>query len=311
MATDLERSSGNTGGGQAQGTVAMGTVEPVNSRSRRWAWTINNPTQEDIDRLNSSAFMPPVSYLLWGRERGQQGTEHFQGYLECSSRVRFATVKSILGPRAHVEVAIADADANVAYCKKDGTDIHEYGSVYRPPKNQWEAIRAFELQGDIESIKDHFIGTFHRCRSSILEECLLHKVPVTWDGNLQTKNFIFCGPTGVGKSKKVREMAQELGVDVYDHLTKRWWDGYNGQGIVVVEDLDPDQCKGLAHHLKKWMDRYSFTAEVKGGSVMVNPAEYKFIITTQYTIDELFPRQQDRDAIRRRCQVVMMTDLRQ
>lgn len=65
------------------------------------------------------------------------------------------------------------------------------------------------------------------------------------------------GPSRTGKSTWAREQYP----DSFDKLQNRWFDGYTGQKNIILDDLDIDV---LGHHLKRWMDVHSCTAEVKG-----------------------------------------------
>jgi len=63
-----------------------------------WIFTINNPTSE-------LTFDDRVAYAVWQKEKGENGTEHFQGYLELQKKGRMSAVKALGGEfvRAHLE----------------------------------------------------------------------------------------------------------------------------------------------------------------------------------------------------------------
>lgn len=104
------------------------------------------------------------------------------------------------------------------------------------------------------------------------------------------------GQSGVGKSRKVREEHS----DFYYKLCNKWWDGYQDQDVVLIEDIGLEH-KCLGHHLKLWSDRYAFLAEIKGGAMYIRPK--KIIVTSQYLIEEIFVGdKQTIDALNRRFQ---------
>lgn len=63
-------------------------------------------------------------------------------------------------------------------------------------------------------------------------------------------------------------------------------DGYKGQKVIVIEDLDKYTAHALAHSIKLWADKYSTTAEVKCGTVPL--MHHALVVTSNYTIQEVF-----------------------
>jgi hypothetical protein len=110
------------------------------------------------------------------------------------------------------------------------------------------------------------------------------------------------GAPGIGKSRWVRSTFGSL---VFNKPQSKWWDGYKGEKVVVLDDLDlVGSC--LGHHLKIWGDNYGFNAEIKGDTIQ--PQHSLFIITSNYTPGEVFTlREKEKepdcnlvDAIKRR-----------
>lgn len=86
-------------------------------RATAWSITINNPTGED---LNPTL---PAGWKMTGQmERGEEGTEHYQGLL-TTPQTRFSAVKKVF-PRAHIEVA-RNKVALAKYVHKDDTRLAE------------------------------------------------------------------------------------------------------------------------------------------------------------------------------------------
>jgi len=100
------------------------------------------------------------------------------------------------------------------------------------------------------------------------------------------------GPTGTGKSRSVRNRYPRA----YIKGNNKWWDGYNNQDVVIIEEMGPNQIG--PHHMKLWCDHYPFSAETKGGSVFIRPK--KLIVTSNYHPKEIWEGSKDLDPILRR-----------
>lgn len=94
----------------------------------------------------------------------------------------------------------------------------------------------------------------------------------------------YWGPPGSGKSHKAREICEQVyQCKPYDKHQNKWWDSYDNQHAVLIEDLDTNT---LGHHLKIWADKYPCTGETKGGHVNLN--HRVLIVTSNYSIETLF-----------------------
>lgn len=90
---------------------------------RHWCFTLNNYVEDDITELPNLS--PKYKYLVVGKEVGDSGTPHLQGFVSFPNRVRVSSLHLWFSGRAHWEVAKSPANA-ATYCKKDG-DFLEYG----------------------------------------------------------------------------------------------------------------------------------------------------------------------------------------
>lgn len=273
----------------------------MHGRAKNWCWTLNNYSEQEVTRLQALAYDEhSTSYMVFGFETGEQGTEHLQGFTMFTRRLRLTQVKDLLGDRIHAEPAHGTPKQAADYCKKDGNYWEEgQEPTDNTGKNQWDAIRQLELAGNLEAIKEQFVGTYHKYRKVIEYECALHTVCHTVDGDLQNKNKWIWGAPGLGKSRFVREQEPAI----YTKMSNKWWDGYEGEPAVIVEDLDPTRAEMLTQQLKIWADRYPFTAEIKGGARKMEPS-YRLYITSNYPPEACFKNDVDLQAIRRRFQVI-------
>lgn len=85
---------------------------------KNWCFTINNPTEEDKTRLHGLRDNNDIKFVVFQLESGDNGTPHYQGYLQLDKKKRLAQVKLYIGDRAHLEVARGSPDDNITYCTK-------------------------------------------------------------------------------------------------------------------------------------------------------------------------------------------------
>jgi len=95
------------------------------SNAACWCFTLNNYTDADIDRIKDIG--DTVQYCIIGKETGESGTPHLQGFVKFKTRVRLARCKLYVGERAHVEPT-RQVPAAIQYCQKDG-DFIEFGDL--------------------------------------------------------------------------------------------------------------------------------------------------------------------------------------
>ncbi|AXH74167.1 MAG: putative viral replication protein [Cressdnaviricota sp.] len=260
-------------------------------RYRGYCFTINNPTQEDIEKLKKAHF----KYIIYGREIGESGTLHLQGYIHYINLVDLRRVKLDM-PRAHIEVRKGTLEEAITYCKKDGL-FEEHGTKPLTPsekgqmgKEAWRNIIEKAKAGDLEWIEENEPKTYFVFSDKI--QRLYEPKTSILPGVLQHEWWV--GPTGVGKSR----LLWQLYPNHYQKELNKWWCGYSHEDIVAIEEWSPtNECTGS--QLKIWADRYPFTGQVKGSSLKkIRPT--KLIVLSNYTIEECFQNHKDLKPILRR-----------
>lgn len=263
--------------------------------SRRWCFTLNNYSDVEYKALLAIV----CCYLCVGREVGtENGVPHLQGFVVFDKPTRLTSLKRI-SSRAHWEVARGSSKQASDYCKKDG-DFHESGSLPADAgtsggdaeRARWDDARKRAREGDIESVPSDIYIRYYRT----LKEISKDHMSKPFDADGVTGVWIH-GPPGVGKSRAAR--AEFPGA--YFKMQNKWWDGYQLEEFVILDDFD---SKELGHLLKIWADRYSFVAETKGGAIHIRPK--KFVITSNYSIDDMGWDKEMSDAIKRRFEVRYM-----
>jgi len=264
-------------------------------RSRSWAFTLNNYTDEELEACKAWE----CKHLVFGKEVSSTGTPHLQGNVVFSTLKSLAQLKKLNG-RAHWTQTIA-LEASIEYCEKDG-DVFEKG--LRPATNEEKGLRGKAAmkeiikrarKGDEEWLEEHYpaeyyhhLATFRSHKKPKVEVMNYEKTPHEW----------WVGETGTGKSKLLWELYP-------NHFRKdqnKWWCGYRGQEVVAIEEASPKTMEHLASRLKQWADRYPFDGEIKGGKIEgIRPA--KVIVLSNYTIEQCFPNPEDSEPMKRRFKV--------
>lgn len=265
--------------------------------SRSWCFTINNYTEDERDALRNGKY----AYMVFGYERGDEGTPHLQGYVHLQDTKTLSAMKKVM-PRAHLEIRKGTVDQAVEYCKKEG-DYEEFGKKPMSQKEKgeenkkrWRVINEKAKEGDEAWLQEHEPHVYHTGLATFRSHKKAKTTPLDY---VDTPHEWLVGPTGTGKSKKVWE-------EYPTHYAKeknKWWCNYTGQDTVVIEEADPKNMEHLADRLKVWADRYPFPGEIKGGRIEgIRPL--KVIVTSNYSPEECFPNQNDLEPILRRFKVV-------
>lgn len=241
----------------------------------------------------------PTKYCLVGREVcPTTGQKHLQGYCGFKYQIRLSALKKI-NKRVHWEFADGDYKENWTYCTKDG-DFESWGDEPMVPKETVASrdrhIVDMAIQGNLVGIVEAYPSQWMRYQRNLKDIRRDHlKLP---PDNEDVCGVWIYGPAGCGKSRKARQDYPN-----YHHkLCNKWWDGYQDQPNVIIDDLDKNHHV-LGHHLKIWADRYAFTAEVKNDVISIRPK--KIIITSQYLPEDIWPNDSETvAAIRRRYEVI-------
>ena len=213
-----------------------------------------------------------VSYIIIGEECGAAGTPHLQGYLELKSRSGMRRIKDLIGRRAHVEIARGDLQSNQDYCKKEGL-WQEFGT---PSRGQGARSDLLSVKAAIDAgatdvaIADDFFGQWVRY-SKMFKEYRALKTDIP--RNFVTRTVILYGPTGTGKTRFCHDQVMDR--SYWSPGDYEWFDGYEGQEIVIIDDYRGEYP--LPFFLKL-LDRYPMRVKVKGS--FTNWCPRKIFITS-------------------------------
>lgn len=262
------------------------------SKARGYCFTLNNYTEDDYNSIICIASV----YLIVGKEVGESGTPHLQGFIYFENPRAFSAVKKMI-PKAHIEPMKGTAMQASEYCKKD-KDFFEKGEMPRQgTRTDLDEIRKVlqETNKMSEVVK---VATSYQSVKMAEQILKYHEKPRNW----KPKVLWFYGPTGSGKSKLAYEM---LGEDCYTCLTTgRWFDGYDAHENVLIDDFRKDFMK--FHDFLRLLDRYAYRVETKGGTRQF--LAKNIVITSAYSPDVIYDTREDVQQLLRRIDQIKYID---
>jgi hypothetical protein len=254
------------------------------SRAKHWCFTLNNYTQANVDFIvdNASFF----DYVIFGREIGDSGTPHLQGFVSFPQRVRRPFCIEKIG-QAHFTVA-RNIDNSIQYCKKDG-DFIEVG--VRPASSG--------SRNDLEAFKNAVVGGCHdmkKLRADFSDVCAKYpKFVQDFVHDYSSKKIVVCHPLKPWQSALYDSLKQAPDdrsiffiVDNVGNAGKSWFAHYysflNDNAQVLLPGKKADMSYALDSTIRVlFIDaprskqgeylQYDFLEDVKNGYVFCSKYE--------------------------------------
>ena len=292
-------------------------------KSRNWVFTLNNPEDNQQWMSNSK-----IKLIIFQLEKGESGTLHLQGYLELESPRAISYLKKLNG-KAHWETRRGSREEAILYCiKEDRVSpptlitkdtlqtigeqnssveelkliLTEHGilkSKSPTSKEELNIIKSLLDDGkNMEYIADNYFYSWCRFHRALERYVLLKSKPRTGP----TTVIIIQGPTGTGKSR----FAMERYPNGYWKQRSNWWDGYNGQKEIIIDEFYGWIPFDL---LLRICDRYPLMLETKGGQVQCQANT--IVITSNKRPDNWYNNVYFESFIRRVNKIIIMKELGQ
>jgi len=265
------------------------------AQSRGWCFTLNNPSQEDVDSLLNRD-KHKYQYLVYQQEVGAEcKTPHLQGLLYFYKKCRLERVKKIV-PRAHLEAMRGTPDQAIAYCKKDdtrapNTEPVEIGEA--PEMGARSDLKKLmdevkEGNHDKLALAEKYGPTYLRIYKGVDHLIQMQKEsrPPPFVRRQKPPCMVFFGPTGVGKTWNVEEYAISQQLSLWqlnnEQLRKGWFTGYCGHEVVSFEEFRGQTMQ--PYELMAYLDNKTGLVPIKGGQVKFEPKQI-FITTDTHPIN--------------------------
>jgi len=207
-----------------------------------------------------------VVAAVWQRERCPNTDRlHWQFCLKFAKRKRFSQVQKLLAG-SHVE-RVRDIGGALAYCEKEDTRVSgPYKLGLFMDSSNAESVLIRLRSERVKSVMEREPSLWRSVRA--LREIRLMQMPKRKE---KTQLIYLWGPTGCGKTSTIRE---RVGDDVYYHDGSQWWDNYDQETTVVVDEYRGSFPTQL---LLKLGDFTPLKVPVKGGYVEFNSVRVIFI----------------------------------
>ena len=197
------------------------------------------------------------------------------------------------------------------YCKKDGK-FHEFGTLpedahvkgskagNKANSDKWREISDLAKAGKLSDIDNKYPKPFVNCYRNL--QAIRKDHTPKLDNLAGVCGIWIYGKSGVGKTRLVTKLYP----DAYLKRMNKWYDGYNGEDVIVLDDLDPSHSF-MGYELKKLADRYCFLAEIKNASMYIRPK--RVVVTSQYPIEAIWKDDKEtKEALARRFKIIHVTE---
>lgn len=257
------------------------------SKHRNYVFTLNFDINDDTCKVDANGNCPAIkahdrlTYLCFQHERGANGRDHLQGYIELDAPQSLTWLKRNINAQAHYEPRAGTGEQARAYCMKEDSRVAgpwekgEFRAKKPGRRTDIEQLRSLVVSNAPLSdiIRDGPGCAVKLVRQLQAARSVLAPRRTTVNLNIDVRCYF--GDAGTGKTRQAwQDSASHDPVQPYPYVKaadNKWWDGYEGQTAVVVDDYGGrGSVFPICYHLTL-TDVYPLhTLEVKGGHVSAN-----------------------------------------
>lgn len=267
--------------------AAKAEVRP-DRRANSWVFTLNNYT--DADCAAVEALAAEAVYLVCGKEVGEQGTPHLQGYVKMPSTRTWSAMMKKFNQRAWTEPAKGTAWHSKVYTSKERPWL-EVGEKPQPGKRTDLEImhEAISEGASIRELVTRVSGTQAVRSAELLMKYIERK------RNFKTEVMWFYGPEALDNEVAAIEW---LGGDYYHTRSAKWFEGYDAHENVLLSISADRKEAPTSHQLMGLMGEREHRVENKG-STRQFLAKKLAIVARDAPWRELYPSEYESKAFAR------------
>lgn len=217
--------------------------EPTTKKFRSWCFTWNNYSEADWN-LAPKLFEGnevKINYLVQGKEVGENGTPHIQGFIHFDTQRTLGGLKKIFGPQPHWEPKSPKStfEQAAAYCKKDGNFIELGVLPKQGARSDLHALVADAKKGtSIDEAAEIHGETALKYLKSYRELSYQYALKARYAEGFRTMRIhIYYGDTSTGKSKTANELHGYPNTrSLKNTATGYWFDGVDCSTKTIILD---------------------------------------------------------------------------
>ena len=236
--------------------------EMANSTVRRFCWTLNNYTELEVEE--AKRFIDEkCKYGIFGKEVAPNtGCLHLQGFCNLKKPMRFSTIKSVSITESILRRQMDPTKKTKNTVQRQATFIERVRLTTKGEEQTWRPLY-LPYRTEKSPHPKWSLNYMAPCISNTIVES-----KNTYTSCDQCNQGIFslnCGCIGDhpdrGKSRRALEEATAWGESIYYKPRGLWWDGYEQQICVIIDDF-----YGWIKYdeILKICDRYPYKVQVKG-----------------------------------------------
>lgn len=246
----------------------------MSDRSRAWCFTLNNYSEEDVSVFHNLE----CEYIIVGKEVGESGTPHLQGYVYFANARSFASMKK-LNSRCHFEKAKGSPMDNYKYCSKEG-NFYEKGTM---PSQGKRAVHNDVRKAVADGVCMREIARMDGVNYQTLRSAELLMRYVEKKRDFKTHVVWLYGEPGSGKTRFAFDNESNDDIHLQNASNLKFFQEYDAHPVVILDEVDSDTSYTA---LKALCDRHPYSVEFKGGSRQF--LSKRIYITSLYSPQELF-----------------------
>jgi len=278
-------------------------------------WPLTHFTDNEEDAIPQE-ILDNCDYACWAPETcPETGRLHIQAWCFFKTKRTFEGVKKLFDKTdwkgVHLEIQRGTHLDNIKYIQGP----YDKGDKHKPVNDNFtesgvrpaddpiatynercgQVIKKARM-GDFKSIEEdepHLFLQYNRTLSSlqVFTSDRLTRPAAVW----------IQGSPEIGKSTLADSYAKYG--QIYNKTRDLYWNGYKNEQIVLIDEFDRETMLKLSTDLKNWSDNRPFPALIKlGTAVMIRPK--LFIVTSNYTIEELVQDEMLRKSLLRRFTII-------